>query len=154
MRRVRILAGLAALACPGLAHAQRAAENALNSADDAFGSSVGLENTGIYSESDTRGFSPTKAGNVRIDGVYYDPVGSLSSRLRIGNVVRIGFAAEEYPFQAPTGIVEYRLPNGLQVLLAPDASKPTTTVNITVTQNQAPTDSAVHKSSGPGRTST
>jgi zinc protease len=29
------------------------------------------------------------------------------------------------------GISEFRLPNGLRVLLAPDASKPTTTVNIT-----------------------
>ncbi|WP_374357602.1 M16 family metallopeptidase, partial [Chitinimonas sp.] len=29
------------------------------------------------------------------------------------------------------GISEYRLPNGLRVLLAPDASKPTTTVNVT-----------------------
>jgi zinc protease len=29
------------------------------------------------------------------------------------------------------GLTEYRLPNGLRVLLAPDASKPTTTVNIT-----------------------
>jgi zinc protease len=29
------------------------------------------------------------------------------------------------------GITEYRLPNGLQVLLAPDDSKPTTTVNLT-----------------------
>ena len=29
------------------------------------------------------------------------------------------------------GITEYRLPNGLRVLLAPDASKPTTTVNVT-----------------------
>jgi len=29
------------------------------------------------------------------------------------------------------GITEYRLPNGLQVLLVPDESKPTTTVNVT-----------------------
>ncbi|XHS79199.1 M16 family metallopeptidase [Burkholderiaceae bacterium UC74_6] len=29
------------------------------------------------------------------------------------------------------GITEYRLPNGLQILLAPDDSKPTTTVNVT-----------------------
>ena len=29
------------------------------------------------------------------------------------------------------GITEYRLANGLQVLLAPDASKPSTTVNLT-----------------------
>ena len=103
------LAGLA-LALPGhTALAQRAAENAVNSADDAFGSSVGLEQTGIYSEQDTRGFSPARAGNARIDGVYYDPVGALSARLRQGNVVRVGFTAEQYPFQAPTGIIEYRL---------------------------------------------
>ena len=29
------------------------------------------------------------------------------------------------------GITEYNLPNGLRILFAPDASKPTTTVNIT-----------------------
>ena len=84
---------VAVLALPGIALAQRAAENAVASADDAFGSSVGLEQTGIYSEQDTRGFSPAKAGNARIDGVYYDPVGSLSARLRYANVVRVGFAA-------------------------------------------------------------
>jgi len=100
---------LVVLAVPAPAFAQRAAENAVASADDAFGSSVGLEQTGIYSESDTRGFSPTKAGNGRIDGVYYDPVGALSARLRNGNAVRVGFAAETHPFQAPTGIIEYRL---------------------------------------------
>ncbi|MFZ4650819.1 MAG: M16 family metallopeptidase [Rubrivivax sp.] len=33
---------------------------------------------------------------------------------------------------AVEGITEYRLPNGLQVLLVPDDSKPTTTVNLTV----------------------
>ena len=33
--------------------------------------------------------------------------------------------------QAVEGITEYRLPNGLQVLIAPDDSKPTTTVNMT-----------------------
>jgi len=35
------------------------------------------------------------------------------------------------PVRSVEGITEYRLPNGLQVLLAPDASKPTTTVNVT-----------------------
>lgn len=35
------------------------------------------------------------------------------------------------PVQSVEGITEYRLPNGLQVLLAPDDSKPTTTVNVT-----------------------
>ncbi|MBI5268804.1 MAG: insulinase family protein [Burkholderiales bacterium] len=35
------------------------------------------------------------------------------------------------PLRAVEGITEYRLPNGLQVLLAQDDSKPTTTVNLT-----------------------
>ncbi|MEY2839111.1 MAG: hypothetical protein RJB60_1410, partial [Pseudomonadota bacterium] len=43
-------------------------------------------------------------------------------------------AASATSLQAITsveGISEYRLPNGLQVLLIPDDSKPTTTVNVT-----------------------
>ena len=36
------------------------------------------------------------------------------------------------PVHAVEGISEYRLPNGLQLLLVPDDSKPTTTVNLTV----------------------
>ncbi len=35
------------------------------------------------------------------------------------------------PVRSVEGIDEYRLPNGLQLLLIPDASKPTTTVNMT-----------------------
>ena len=35
------------------------------------------------------------------------------------------------PVTTVEGITEYRLANGLQILLAPDASKPTTTVNVT-----------------------
>jgi iron complex outermembrane recepter protein len=90
------------------AHAQRASENAVTNADDAFGTNVGLETTGIYTENDTRGFSPLKAGNSRIDGVYYDQVSVLSGRLRQGTSIRVGFAAEDYPFHAPTGIVDNR----------------------------------------------
>jgi iron complex outermembrane recepter protein len=99
---------LALLAAHGTAHAQRAAENAVASADDAFGSSVGLETTGIYNDRDTRGFGPAEAGNARIDGIYYDPVGNLSGRLREANLIRVGFSAEDYPFNAPTGIADYR----------------------------------------------
>ncbi|MBB5205811.1 zinc protease [Inhella inkyongensis] len=35
------------------------------------------------------------------------------------------------PVRTVEGVIEYRLANGLQVLLAPDASKPSTTVNMT-----------------------
>ena len=99
---------LALLAAPQPVLAQRTQENAVASSDDAFGTQVGQEVTGIYTDADTRGFSPTKAGNIRIDGIYYDPVGLLPSRLRSGTTIRVGFAAESYPFQAPTGIAEYR----------------------------------------------
>jgi len=40
-------------------------------------------------------------------------------------------AAPLKPLRSVEGISEYQLPNGLQVLLAPDDSKPTTTVNVT-----------------------
>lgn len=40
-------------------------------------------------------------------------------------------AAELRPVTSVEGITEYRLANGLQVLLVPDDSKPTTTVNVT-----------------------
>ena len=40
-------------------------------------------------------------------------------------------AAPPAPVQTVEGISEYRLDNGLQVLLVPDDSKPTTTVNLT-----------------------
>ena len=102
-----VLAALCAL-IPAPALAQRAAENAVSNADDAFGTSLGFEQTGIYSEFDTRGFSPTKAGNARIEGVYYDPVQNLSSRIRQSTAIRVGFSAESFPFQAPTGIADYR----------------------------------------------
>ena len=109
LRALAVILATSALTLPGAAMAQVASENAVASADDAFGSSIGQESTGIYTEFDTRGFSPQKAGNARIDGIYYDPIGALSGRLKLGQAIRVGFAAEEYPFHAPTGIVDYKL---------------------------------------------
>src|SRR5262245_23762748 len=43
----------------------------------------------------------------------------------------LAYAALPKPVTQVEGITEYRLANGLQVLLAPDDSKPTTTVNVT-----------------------
>jgi len=48
-------------------------DNAITQAEDAFGFSVGRETLGIYSAGNARGFSPTAAGNVRINGLYFDP---------------------------------------------------------------------------------
>ena len=46
------------LAVSGIASAQRAEENAVTSAQDAFGTSVGFQNVGLYSPNDARGLSP------------------------------------------------------------------------------------------------
>lgn len=107
---VRFLTGAAVVwAGSAPAFAQRANENAVTNADDAFGTNVGLETTGIYTENDTRGFSPLKAGNSRIDGIYFDQVANLPGRLKQSTAIRVGFAAEDYPFHAPTGIADNRL---------------------------------------------
>jgi len=91
------------------AFAQRAADNAVTEAEDAFGVSVGVESIGLYSPSQVRGFSPVTAGNVRIEGVYIDRQGSIASRLVTGSAIRVGLSAQGFPFPAPTGIVDYRL---------------------------------------------
>lgn len=94
---------------PIAAHAQRASENAVTAADDAFGTRVGNERIGIYNEDDVRGFSPLQAGNVRIEGLYFDKVGDENDRLQESSRVRVGIAAQGYAFPAPSGIVDYAL---------------------------------------------
>ncbi|MCR5876208.1 TonB-dependent receptor [Phenylobacterium sp. J426] len=103
-------AGIAALlANPGAAWAQRAGENAVASAQDAFGTSVGSEKVGLYSPGMARGFSPVQAGNVRINGLYFDYQTSLNERLVSGSNVRVGLTAQGYPFPAPTGVADFSL---------------------------------------------
>jgi zinc protease len=56
---------------------------------------------------------------------------ALFAALLLSTSVAVDAAALQ-PVHQVEGISEYRLPNGLQVLLVPDDSKPTTTVNLTV----------------------
>lgn len=97
------------LALPKPALAQRTDENAVASAQDAFGTSVGNERVGLYSPFGARGFSPVQAGNVRINGMYFDYQADLSQRLTSGNNVRVGLTAQGYPFPAPTGVADFSL---------------------------------------------
>lgn len=99
--------GLALFATPALA--QRAGENAATQSSDAFGRSVGNEKTGLYNSEDVRGFNPVDAGNVRLEGLYFDQVERISTRIVDGNTIRVGAAALRYPFPAPTGLVDYNL---------------------------------------------
>lgn len=104
-------AGVAALMMmsSGTALAQRANENAVAQAQDAFGTSVGSEKVGLYSPGIARGFSPIQAGNVRINGLYFDYQTGLNERLVSGSAVRVGLTAQGYPFPAPTGVADFSL---------------------------------------------
>ena len=81
----------------------------MKSAADAFGTSVGNERIGLYNDGDARGFSPAAAGNIRIEGLYIDGPPVFSGRLVSGSTLRVGIAAQGYPFPAPTGIADYSL---------------------------------------------
>ena len=63
------------------AYGQRASENAVTAAQDVFGTTVGNETIGIYTDDDVRGYSPIQAGNIRIDGLYFDKVGDENDRI-------------------------------------------------------------------------
>ena len=107
--KLGLWAGTALAALPGAAFAQRAADNVTTQSGDAFGRSVGNEKSGIYSPEDVRGFNPVDAGNVRLEGLYFDQVDRVSPRLIDGNSIRVGPASLRYPFPAPTGLVDYSL---------------------------------------------
>jgi iron complex outermembrane receptor protein len=102
------VAAMALLACAP-AWAQRTDDNATKAAEDAFGTSVGDESIGIYNQFDVRGFSPVDAGNVRIEGLYFDQQTDLTGRVVEGSTIRVGLSAQGYPFPAPTGIADFAL---------------------------------------------
>jgi iron complex outermembrane receptor protein len=127
MFRPFLLAGAAlVLLAATPAVAQRAAENAVASATDGFGVTVGAERVGVYSTSSVRGFSPITAGNRRIEGLYFDLGGNgLTNRLYNRATVRVGLPALAYPFPAPSGIVDYELRKaGPEAVLSVVAGRP------------------------------
>lgn len=98
------------VAPPGLTAAgARAGENAIRQAGDAFGTVVGREEIGLYDAGQVRGFSPSDAGNLRIDGLFFDSVIPLSDRISGSTVIRVGPSALGRPFPAPTGVVDLGL---------------------------------------------
>ncbi len=97
------------LAMPSIACAQRADENVITSAEDAFGTAVSGETIGLYDATTVRGFSPSTAGNLRIEGLYFDQQADMTIRVQSGYAVHIGTGAQGYIFPAPTGIVDYSL---------------------------------------------
>ncbi len=94
----------------GNALAQRTDENAVTAAPDAFGTSIGFQSVGLYSPNDARGFSPQQAGNLRIEGLYFDQQTFATTDCMVRETtMRVGIAAQTYAFPAPTGIADLSL---------------------------------------------
>ncbi len=110
LRALRLGALLICLVECGIVQAQRADENAVTAAQDAFGTSIGFQNVGLYSVNEARGFSPQQAGNLRIEGLYYDQQTWTTGDCMVRETtMRIGVAAQSYSFPAPTGIADITL---------------------------------------------
>lgn len=109
LARVRVSL-LVTLSIIPYAHAQSVDGSAVEQAQDAFGITVGRQSIGLYSTNDARGFSPRDAGNVVIEGLYFDQQTPQPSRRIIeGSTLHVGLSAQSYPFAAPTGVVDYKL---------------------------------------------
>ena len=107
---LRCFIALGALVAGGpAALAQRADENAYAAAEDAFGTRVGSEGLGLYDSRNARGFDPTQAGNIRLEGLYYDQQATFGGRLNRSTTMHVGISAQSYPLPAPTGIADLSL---------------------------------------------
>jgi iron complex outermembrane receptor protein len=101
---------LASASAGPVLRAQRANENAVTAASDAFGTAVGTQTIGLYSPTNARGFSPAQAENIRIEGLYFDQQTTSSDPyLFSGTDMRVGIAAQAYAFPSPSGIADLRL---------------------------------------------
>jgi len=99
---------LGALVFSALATAQRVDENPVTAADDAFGTTVGSQTIGLYDADNVRGFSPRDAGNLRIEGLYFDQeTFAADSCLVSAQSIKVGLAAQSFNFPAPTGIANF-----------------------------------------------
>jgi iron complex outermembrane receptor protein len=103
-----LLAVACATSAPAIA--QRADDNAVTAAEDAFGTQVGQQTIGLYSQTDARGFSPQQAGNLRIEGLYFDQETLITNACLVREtIMRIGIATQSFSFPSPTGIADLRL---------------------------------------------
>ncbi len=101
---------LSALMFSALASAQRVNENPVTTAADAFGTTVGSQTIGLYDADDVRGFSPREAGNLRIEGLYFDQeTFAADACLFSEQSIKVGLAAQSFDFPAPTGIANFSL---------------------------------------------
>ena len=86
-----------------------AQDSAVKSAADAFGERVGTEQSGLYSETQVRGFDLNNSGAYRIDDAYFSRAAAMNDPVLAGVGVRVGVNAARLAYPAPSGVVNYRL---------------------------------------------
>ena len=86
-----------------------AQDSAVTFAADAFGERVGTEQSGLYSETQVRGFDLNESGAYRIDDAYFSRTAALNDPVLAGVGVRVGVNAVRLAYPAPSGVVNYRL---------------------------------------------
>lgn len=86
-----------------------AQDNAVSNATDAFGERSGIEQSGLYTENQVRGFDLNDSGAYRIDDAYFSRAQGLDDTILAGVSVRVGVNAARLPYPAPSGVVNYRL---------------------------------------------
>ena len=91
------------------AAAAQAQDSAVAVAADAFGERVGTEQSGLYSESQVRGFDLGESGAYRIDDAYFSRAAALNDPVLAGVGVRVGVNAVRLAYPAPSGVVNFRL---------------------------------------------
>ena len=93
---------------PNGTFAQHVDDNAITQAGDVFGYTVADQTVGVYSSNNVRGFDPSVAGNLRVDGLYVDGIFANAHLFR-SQAIRVGLSALDFPFRAPSGIVDDQL---------------------------------------------
>jgi len=86
-----------------------AQDSAVRAAADAFGERVGIEQLGLYNESEVRGFDLNNSGAYRIEDAYFSRATPLNDPVLAGVGVRVGVNAARLAYPAPSGVVNYRL---------------------------------------------
>jgi len=107
VRKVVVVAAASSiLATPARA---QSSTDVVTQAEDAFGTRIGLEQIGLYNESQVRGFSLAQAANYEVDGVYIATLSTPGNPILEGVTTRVGWNALQSDIPAPSGIVDYTI---------------------------------------------
>jgi iron complex outermembrane receptor protein len=85
------------------------ADEAATRTDQAFGQRIGVEQIGLYTEGQARGFDLSTANAYRIEDAYFARAGNMSDTVVDNVAVQLGVSAARSALPSPTGVVNYSL---------------------------------------------